>query len=114
MVKLDGIWRGGTSYPGKPYCDGSRSCQRYHKTEPTRRPRSGKVAEGGRFAGSTDDPGPEKPGNRVEDKTLETGERLYKEKTTGTENPPLATVNTHLKVTLEIYEIKPGCLNNVS
>jgi hypothetical protein len=36
-----------------------------------------------------------KPGNGVEDKTLATGERVDKEKTTGTENPPLATVNTH-------------------
>ena len=79
-----------------------------------RRPRSGKGAEGGRFAGSTNDPGPEKPGNSVEDKTLETGERSDQEKTTGTENPPLATVNTHLKVALELSEIKPGFLNNVS
>ena len=65
MVKLDGIWRGGTSYPGKPR----------RKTEPTRRTRSREGAEGGRFAGSTNDPGPEKPGNGVEEKTLEIGER---------------------------------------
>jgi hypothetical protein len=50
----------------------------------------------------------------VEDKTLETGERLDTERTTITENPPLATVNTHLKVAMEVSEIKPGCLNNVS
>jgi hypothetical protein len=114
MVKLDGIWRGGTSYPGKPYCAGSRNCQMHHKTGPTRRPRSGKGAEGGRSAGSTVDPGPEKPGNRVEDKTLETGERLDKEEIAETENPPLATVNIHLKVALEISKTEPGCLNNVS
>jgi hypothetical protein len=50
----------------------------------------------------------------VEDKTLETGERTDQEKTAGTENPPLATVNTHLKAALELSEIKPGSLNNVS
>ena len=32
-------------------------------------------AEGGRFTGSTEDSGPVKPGNSVEDKTLTTGER---------------------------------------
>lgn len=45
---------------------------------------------------STDDPGPVKPGNRVEDKTLETREWLDNAMTTETENPPQATVNTHL------------------
>jgi hypothetical protein len=35
-----------------------------------RRTRSGEGAKGGRFTGSTDDSGPMKPGNRVEDKTL--------------------------------------------
>jgi hypothetical protein len=50
----------------------------------------------------------------VEDKTLETGESLDTERTTITENPPLATVNTHLKVVIYAPEIKPGCLNNVS
>ncbi len=32
--------------------------------------------EGGRSVGSTDDSGPMKPGNSVEDKTLKTGEEL--------------------------------------
>jgi hypothetical protein len=36
-----------------------------------------------------------KPGNRVEDKTLTTRKR-GKEGRSSTENPPLATVNTHL------------------
>ena len=36
-------------------------------------PEAGQGTEGGRFTGSTDDSGPKKPGNRVEDKTLTTG-----------------------------------------
>jgi hypothetical protein len=38
-----------------------------------RRPRNGEGAEGGRSTGSTEDSGPEKPGNSVEEKTLKTG-----------------------------------------
>jgi hypothetical protein len=71
-VKLDGIWGGGASYPGKPSCADIESCRRYHKTEPIRRPRSGEGAEGGRSTGSTEDSGPKKPGNRVEEKALKT------------------------------------------
>jgi len=33
-------------------------------------PEAGQGTEGGRFTGCTDDSGPMKPGNRVEDKTL--------------------------------------------
>ncbi len=33
-------------------------------------PEAGQGTEGGRFTGSTDDSGPMKPGNSVEDKTL--------------------------------------------
>jgi hypothetical protein len=52
-------------------------------------------AEGDRFTGSTEDSGPMKPGNSVEDKTLTTGE--VKRKRNGkAENPPLTTVNTQL------------------
>ena len=58
-------------------------------------PEVGQGAEGGRFAGSTEDSGPMKPGNSVEDKTLTTG-RKKKTGRFSTENPPLATVNTHL------------------
>ena len=36
-------------------------------------PEAGQGTEGGRFTGSTDDSGPRKPGNRVEDKTLTIG-----------------------------------------
>jgi len=35
-------------------------------------PEAGQGTEGGRFADSTEDSGPKKPGNRVEDKTLKT------------------------------------------
>jgi len=37
-----------------------------------------------------------KPGNSVEEKTLRTGEEESGTKGHKTENPPLATVNTHL------------------
>jgi hypothetical protein len=36
-------------------------------------PEAGQGTEGGRFTDSTEDSGPMKPGNRVEDKTLTTG-----------------------------------------
>ena len=58
------------SYPGKPSWSGVESCERHHKTEPKRRTRSGEGPEGGRFTGSTEDSGPMKPGNSVEEKTL--------------------------------------------
>ena len=38
-------------------------------------PKAGLGAEGGRSTSSTDDSGPMKPGNRVEDKTLTTRKR---------------------------------------
>jgi hypothetical protein len=43
--------------------------------KPNRRgePEAGQGVEGGRFTDSTDDLGPMKPGNRVEDKILRTG-----------------------------------------
>ena len=71
-MKPDGIWGGGASYPGKPYWPGVERCERHHKTEPKRRTRSGEGPEGGRFTGSTEDSGPMKPGNSVEEKTLTT------------------------------------------
>ena len=58
-------------------------------------PEAGLGAEGGRSTGSTDDSGPMKPGNRVEDKTPTTRKEV-KEGRFLAENPPLATVNTHL------------------
>ncbi len=77
-VKLDGIWGGDASYPGKPSCTGIEGCLRYHKIKPIRRTRNGESAEGGRSTGSTDDTGPVKPGNRVEGKTLEIKEVIFK------------------------------------
>ncbi len=65
------------------------------KLKPTRRSRSGEGAKGGRFTGSTNDSGPMKPGNSVEDKTLMI-RKVMTVKNLSTENPPLATVNTHL------------------
>ena len=97
-VKLDGIWGGDASYPGKPSWLGVESCDQRYKTKPNRRTRSGEGAEGGRFTGSTYDSGPRKPGNRVEDKTLTTRKITGKGRREGTENPPLATVNTQLSL----------------
>jgi hypothetical protein len=59
-------------------------------------PEAGMGTEGGRFARSTEESGPMKPGNRAEDKTLRTRKEEKKEDRSSTENPPLATVNTHL------------------
>jgi len=57
-------------YPGKPSC----SAGWYGRRKPSRkgRPPRGEGAEGGRSADRTDDSGPVKPGNSVEDKTLTT------------------------------------------
>jgi len=54
-----------------------------------RRSRNEKGAEGGRSTGSTDDSGPEKPGNSVEEKTLQTG--TQRAGAFQARNPPLAT-----------------------
>ena len=50
--------------------------------------------EGGRSTDSTEDSGPKKPGNRVEDKTLTSREERM-EHEQGRGNPPFMTVNTH-------------------
>jgi hypothetical protein len=73
-VKLDGIWGGNASYPGKPSCTGAVAAAK-GTIKPNRRgdPEAGQGTEGGRFTDSTEDSGPKKPGNRAEDKTLRTG-----------------------------------------
>ena len=72
-VKLDGIWGGGVSYPGKPSCAGIDVAKGIIKPNRIGGPEAGQGTEGGRFTDSTEDSGPRKPGNRVEDKTLTTG-----------------------------------------
>ena len=57
-----------------------------------RRALNGKGTERGRSAGCTDDSGPLKPGNSVEDKTPTTGDTKTEEPH-GTKNPTLAAVN---------------------
>ena len=54
----------------KASCNGILSCLGYHKTEPIRRTRNGAGCRGWQIHGHTDDLGPMKPGNRVDDKTL--------------------------------------------
>jgi hypothetical protein len=60
-------------YPGKPSCAGTDGCKGIIKPNRIGEPEAGQGTEGGRFTGSTNDSGPMKPGNRVEDKTLMTG-----------------------------------------
>ena len=43
-------------------------------------PEAGQGTEGGRFTDSTDNSGPMKPGNSVEDKTLKTGKTERRKK----------------------------------
>ena len=76
-VKLDRIRGGNASYPGKPACTGAVAAAK-GTIKPNRRgdPEAGQGTEGGRFTDSTDDSGPMKPGNRVEDKTLRIGKTL--------------------------------------
>ena len=69
-MKPGGIQGGGASYPGKPSCPVVQGCllateNRIDEETPKRG-----GAEGGRFTGSTEDSGPMKPGNSVEEKTL--------------------------------------------
>lgn len=75
-VKSDAIQGGGVSYPGKPSCTGVEGC--YDAIKPNREgdPEAGQGAKGGRSAESTEDSGPMKPGNSVEDKTLKTDKAL--------------------------------------
>jgi len=53
------------------------------KLKPHRRTRSGGVCRGWQFTGGTEDSGPMKPGNSVEDKTLTTRERSRVRETGG-------------------------------
>ena len=80
---------------GSPPDLASKAAEDAIKPKPTRRTRSGKGSEGGRFADCTEDSGPVKPGNRAEEKTLTTRERT-RSGSFRAENPPLATVNTQL------------------
>ena len=54
-MKLDGIWGGSASYPGKPYCPVVEVAEDNRKPTSTRRTRSDEGAEGGRSTGSTDE-----------------------------------------------------------
>ena len=62
--------------------------------------------EGGRFTDSTEDSGPEKPGNRAEDKTL-TIREMRTVANIRKENPPFMTVNTQLILIFETFADRP-------
>jgi hypothetical protein len=87
---------------GSPPALASRPHRRCQKTDPQRRSRGGEGAEGGRSTGSTYDPGPEKPGNRSEEKTPGTGEGWH-EMSESEEDPPFMTVNTHPRNALRCF-----------
>ena len=60
----------------------------------------------GRFTDSTEDSGPEKPGNRAEDKTL-TIREMWIVANIRKENPPFMTVNTQLNLIFETFAVRP-------
>ena len=61
------------SYPGKSCCSGSESFREESSNGPEKgETLIGEGTEDGRSACSTEDSGPEKPGNSVEEKTLTT------------------------------------------
>jgi len=61
------------SYPGKSSCPGPEGFRKGPENGPERgEPLIGEGTEDGRSAYSTEDSGPEKPGNSVEEKTLTT------------------------------------------
>jgi len=96
FVKSDGIQGGWCVLPSEAFlCWGANVVKDPIKPIREGKPEAVLGIEGGRSTGSTDDSGPMKPGNRAEDKTLKTRKEL-KEGRSATENPPLATVNTHL------------------
>jgi len=78
-MKPDGIWEGGASYPGKPSCTVDDSCRRQQKTEIDEETPKRLGAEGGRSTDSTEDLGPMKLGNNVEEKTLTIRQEKTKE-----------------------------------
>ena len=69
-MKPDGIQRGSASYPGKgrPVLSSGLPPMTANRPDEEIPKRGG--TEGGRFTGSTDESGPMKPGNSVEEKTL--------------------------------------------
>lgn len=58
------------SYPGKPSCPVVGGCPPATENQIDEETPKRGGAEGGRFTGSTEDSGPMKPGNSVEEKTL--------------------------------------------
>ena len=72
-MKPDGIWRGGASYPGKPDLSCHRALPPMTENRLDEEIPKREGAAGGRFTGSTEESGPMKPGNSVEDKTLRIG-----------------------------------------
>jgi hypothetical protein len=71
--KLDGIWGGSTSYPGKPSCAGIECYQRYPQTEPNSRTRSRAGHRRWQIHGQYWLLRADKANDRVEDKTLTSG-----------------------------------------
>ena len=58
---------------GQPYRSATDGCHRRRKTKPDKETPKREGTKGCRFTRSTEEAGPEKPGDRAEEKTLRTG-----------------------------------------
>ena len=109
-MKLDEIGGGGAILPGEILLFWPRSFPG-GAIKPNREGREtliGKGTEEGRSACSTEDSGPEKPGNRVEEKTPGIGEDWW-QRSEGQENPPFMTVNTHPSAPIKPQGNRTSC-----
>lgn len=96
-VEPDGIWARACVLPGKPYWLDGQGCQGPLENRPDKGvPRCGQGPEGGRSAGVLRRRGQGSAGNSVEGKTPKNRKETESGREPTAENPPLATVNTHL------------------
>lgn len=96
-VEPDGIWARACALPGKPYWSDGQGCQGPLENRPDKgETRCGQGPEGGRSAGVLRRRGRRSAGNSVEGKTPKNRQETESGRDPTAENPPLATVNTHL------------------
>ena len=96
-MEPDGIWVRACVLPGKPYWLDGQGCQEPLENRPDKgEPRCGQGPEGGRSAGVLRRRGQGSAGNSVEEKTPKNRQETESGRDQTAENPPLATVNTHL------------------
>ncbi len=114
-MEPDGIWVRACVLPGKPYWLDGQGCQEPLENRPDKGvPRCGAGPEGGRSAGVLRRRGLGSAGNSVEEKTPKNRKETESGRDQTAENPPLATVNTHLtRGTFARSEDKPVRLRSV-